>query len=74
IAGMISKQLNRSPEEGFSFFDPYGEATREKWNAFREKLEYPFSETEQETVIRTANATFLTFKQWVDQHEPATSE
>lgn len=71
IAAMIARQLNRPVDTGFSFFDPYGDATSEKWNAFREKLEWPFTDAEKQTIVSVANETFLNFKQWVDLYEPA---
>lgn len=75
ITKMISRQLRmEDTNEGFSFFNPYGEQTMQRWQAFKTILAHPFTEEEKDAIVLSANKTFLTFYEWVAQYEPAINE
>jgi heme oxygenase (biliverdin-IX-beta and delta-forming) len=63
IARMIGERLNT--REGLSFFLSYGDQTTEMWDKFRSFLNEPFSAEQQEETVTAATATFVTFKQWL---------
>lgn len=74
IAGMISKKLNITTDQGFSFFNAHGEQTKEKWEAFKLILNGHFSTAEKNEMKRSAIATFSTFNDWITSNEPATNK
>jgi heme oxygenase (biliverdin-IX-beta and delta-forming) len=71
ITKMISRQLQLPDTDGFSFFNPYGVHTQQRWHDFKVLLEDSFSEEEKAAIVHAANETFSTFNQWVKQYEPA---
>jgi heme oxygenase (biliverdin-IX-beta and delta-forming) len=71
IKELISKQLNRSSDTSFGFFDGYGENTFKMWQDFKLAIDrLLLTEQEYLQIIDTANKTFTTLKNWM-QHEPA---
>lgn len=67
IAGMLARQLEA--EKSLSFFHSYGEETDDMWQTFLTYLERPFTAAERREIIAAAEETFLTFSNWIDQHE-----
>lgn len=74
IASMIGKQLNIPVDNGFSFFNAYGERTKSMWEEFRSWLNENRDDQEKERIITAATETFVTFKTWLRQYESATHE
>jgi heme oxygenase len=70
ISRMIVHQLSITPDSGFSFLQGYGDETNSMWQSFLRWLEGPFTEEQQQSIISSAENTFVTFKKWIDQHEP----
>jgi heme oxygenase len=71
ISQMLMKQLNRSAEDGISFFSGYGANTDAKWKAFTEMVnEYAqkFPEKKDE-IVAAADETFANFGRWVVKYE-----
>jgi len=68
IAGMMRKQLAKEDDGGLSFFQGYGENTREMWRKFNEYLLAVQSPEDQEIVLTAARDSFLSFKKWADQY------
>jgi heme oxygenase (biliverdin-IX-beta and delta-forming) len=66
IAKMMKAQLKQT--EGMVFFEGYGDATEAMWQTFRAVLDQPLSHLEKETVVQSADETFLKFRQWFDRH------
>lgn len=66
ITKMISRQLNLSPEKGFTFFNAYGDETFARWERFKEILNRPRNEEEKSEVMDAAKMTFSKFKEWID--------
>ena len=69
ISRMIVQQLNIAPHSGFSFFQGYGDETNSMWQGFLRWLEMPFTEEQQQLIISSAENTFVTFNNWIDQNE-----
>ena len=69
ITKMIAKQLNISPEKGFSFFNAYGDDTQIIWEKFKSVLNHPRSENEQIEMVTAANDTFSMFNDWITENE-----
>jgi heme oxygenase len=67
IARMIQSQL-QIDIAGLHFFNGYGADTQKMWESFKLTLKGPFNEEEERDIIETANDTFITFKNWVDQY------
>ncbi len=68
ITKMLSKQLKTATDKGFSFYNPYGDATGEHWKTFRAQLDQVRSEQENEEVINAANETFLSLNRWISAY------
>jgi heme oxygenase len=67
ISKMLINQLQLEGNHGVRFFSGYGEATAEKWFAFREYLDnYSSEPEEQDKMINAAKETFLKFGRWVE--------
>src|ERR1700761_2537757 len=58
IAGMISRQLETNGSQ--TYFNGYGAETGHMWQSFKEILDQPRSEAQQEEIINAASHTFLT--------------
>lgn len=69
IAKMISRQLNIPPDNGFAFFNAYGDETPAKWKKFKEIINQPRNENERREMTETAKKTFSTFKIWIADNE-----
>lgn len=69
IAGMLSKQLGISVEQGFSFFNAYGDETKMMWDHFKLLLDGAWNEEERTAIFNGATATFLSFKSWITKQE-----
>lgn len=67
IAGMISRQLGSL--KSLNFFNSYGAETDRMWEEFKQLLDQPFSDKERQTILDTAEKTFITFKHWIEKHE-----
>lgn len=66
ISKMIVQALQLKSKDAVQFFSGYGEATEERWNAFKTSLEnYTTSIEEEDQLINAANETFVKFKNWV---------
>ncbi|RYY20172.1 MAG: hypothetical protein EOO04_20525 [Chitinophagaceae bacterium] len=68
IKGMLTKQLGSINAGAFTYYNPYGESTNEKWKEFREHLNQPLTEEQQREVIAGANETFETLKRWISDY------
>jgi heme oxygenase len=67
ISKMIAKQLNLSSTEGLTFFEGYGDKTKQMWEEFKVVLnDQPSNDIEEQQMTATANETFLKFKRWMD--------
>ncbi len=64
ISGMLTKQLG-DISNAYTYYNPYGESTFEKWNHFKEKLNQPFTPEQQQEMIAAANETFKTLNTWM---------
>lgn len=73
IAQMIAGKFNMTSPQGISFFLGYGEETQAMWQQFKTLLEQHFSDSEKEEVMRTANDTFTTFRNWVERQSVVAS-
>ena len=69
IAKMLRQQLRVDDDRGLSFFLSYGADTTAMWERFKAHLSQPFDRQEQSEIIRTANDTFITFRNWIDQYD-----
>jgi heme oxygenase (biliverdin-IX-beta and delta-forming) len=69
ITKMISRQLNISPEKGFSFFRSYGDETPVMWERFKSILNHPRDEAQKTEMMKTAIETFSKFKDWIEDNE-----
>jgi heme oxygenase len=67
IARMIATQLGLNDNTTLTFFSGHP-GTYQSWNAFKENFARPFAENEKHSLIHTANHTFFTFSNWIDQH------
>ena len=70
MGGMVIKKMimdKLGTAEGLTFFNGYGRQTRERWNVFIQSLNKIENITAGETVIQTAAATFVLFKDWLQQ-------
>jgi heme oxygenase len=64
---MLCRQLGE--QYSYSFFNSYGLETASMWMAFKSFLDRPYTGEEQDEMIQSAQDTFLTFKNWINQHE-----
>jgi heme oxygenase len=65
----FKEKFNLSSEKGLSFFSGYGKDTLSMWRSFQDELVI-FSQSiayQKEHVISAAQATFLTFDQWLNE-------
>jgi len=69
IAKMIRQQLGIEGENGFTFFMSYGKDAPVMWQRFKDSLAKPFRADEHEAIIRAANETFITFRNWIEQYD-----
>jgi heme oxygenase len=68
ISKMIRKQLQNEDNQGFSFFDSYGDQTHTMWNKFKTILDgQAANEAEQGLILQSADETFLKFKSWIQK-------
>lgn len=76
ISQMLMKQLNRSANEGITFFSGYGEQTEAKWKAFTQMVnEYAekFPENKDQ-IVAAADETFANFGKWVAKYEETVAQ
>lgn len=71
IAGMISSQLGLESHDGLSFFMGYSDDTPAMWESFKQYLNKPFTDPQQEEIIQAANDTFTAFRNWIEQQTTA---
>jgi len=69
ITRMIARQLDIPATKGFSFFDAYGDSTAQMWENFRDILNQPRSQNEQQEMKNAAMETFSTFNNWIVLYE-----
>lgn len=67
ISGMVIRQLGS--EKGLSFFNSYGAETDRMWQLFKDFLNSPWSPQQRKEIIAGAEDTFITFNNWIDQHD-----
>ena len=68
IARIMRKQLNTQSDNGFTFFDGYGDKTEEMWSSFKSALsKQTQTEEENQLIIKAANETFLKFSHWINK-------
>lgn len=68
IARMIQSQLQVRDSAGLQFFHGYGPETQNMWESFKLNLTRPFTDSQADEIVETANDTFRTFKNWVDSY------
>lgn len=68
ISRMLTRQLDRQPEDGITFFNGYGKDTGEKWTTFTSSLnDYANRHPEEtNTIVAAANETFTAFRHWIE--------
>lgn len=67
ISRIITEILLLDRDSGISFFSGYGEETGKKWKLFCEALtDYSTAANDDNTIINSANETFIKFKNWVE--------
>jgi heme oxygenase len=62
---MIARQLGMNTDNGFSFFNAYGEETTAMWDNFKLLLDSPWTDEEKEEITAAASGTFSAFKNWI---------
>lgn len=62
ISKMISQKLQLPDLRGLSFFKSYGEETLSMWNTFKNTLNKQIAPEEHDSVVQTAEQTFIKFK------------
>ena len=68
IARIMRKQLDTQSDDGFTFFDGYGDQTEEMWSSFKSALiKQTQTEEENQLIIKAANETFLKFSSWINK-------
>jgi heme oxygenase (biliverdin-IX-beta and delta-forming) len=68
ITKMLAKQLNTGTDTGFNYYNPYGNETGEKWSRFRDQLNQPRSQAENDEIVSAANETFLFLNRWISDY------
>lgn len=72
ICHMIAKQLDAGGVKSLNFFSGYGKDTLLMWEKFKEAMNNAVrTEADSDTLINTANETFLKFKDCIDVNERA---
>ncbi|MDB5006435.1 MAG: hypothetical protein JWP45_828 [Mucilaginibacter sp.] len=66
IRKMIAKQLNTGNPAGMSFFDGYKDETAVMWERFKQNLDGPYYYNQEESIIESANNTFIKLNHWFD--------
>jgi heme oxygenase len=64
ICKMILQQLNLADMSELTFFYGYGGETDSMWQRFKDTLDNAQNENEKDTIIQSANDTFVLLKQW----------
>jgi heme oxygenase (biliverdin-IX-beta and delta-forming) len=67
IAGMIQGQLGADAPT--TYFNGYGEENIRMWQVYKDFLDKPRTVEQQTAIIDAAKATFITFKNWIVNHE-----
>jgi heme oxygenase len=67
IAAMLAHQLGS--EKSISYFSSYGSETEDMWQSFRDFLDSNTTPEVSADALQAANATFITFKNWIEKHE-----
>jgi heme oxygenase len=69
LSKMIADKMSFTSPKGVAFFSGYRNKTATKWDFFKEQLNNYTESTEVENeVIRSANETFLKFKNWIEKN------
>lgn len=67
IAAMLARTLG--DDKSLSYFNSYGNETGGMWTSFRDFLDSDATASIHEEIVQSAQATFLTFKNWIEKHE-----
>jgi heme oxygenase (biliverdin-IX-beta and delta-forming) len=68
ISQMISRKLQLADGESIRYFNGYGPETQQKWETFKHCLDSRnWQSHESDAVVEAAEATFLKFKQFIEQ-------
>jgi len=67
IATILVRQLGS--EKSVSYFSSYGNETESMWQSFRDFLDNNATPEISAEALQAANATFITFKNWIEKHE-----
>ncbi|RYG00257.1 MAG: biliverdin-producing heme oxygenase [Chitinophagaceae bacterium] len=65
ISKMLAKQITGSSVNSFSFYNPYGDETHQKWSEFKKLLDANYSAEQRELITQGANETFSTLHKWM---------
>lgn len=68
ISKMISRQLNILDEKCLSYFVGYGSQTETMWMRFKQSIN-KIDESDAPHLIRSANDTFIKFKDWIEKDD-----
>lgn len=68
ISRMIKDRIKGISDHALSFFNSYGNSTIPMWGKFKAVLD-KVPQADQQDVVESAVATFLTFKYWIETHE-----
>jgi heme oxygenase len=71
IANMLTKNA-ASFKNSIHYFTAYGKETGSKWRIFLEHMNQYQSTAQVETIIETANETFLKFRNWIRHNQHTT--
>jgi heme oxygenase len=67
IAGILQSRLGANIPT--SYFNGYGEENAGMWQTYKDFLDQPRTREQQNMILETAKATFITFKNWIGNHE-----
>lgn len=67
IAGMLQNQLGAGVPT--TYFNGYGGENTRMWQTYKDFLDLPRTREQQNAILESAKATFITFKNWIDKHE-----
>lgn len=68
ISKMLAKQITGSDVNSFSFYNPYGDATNQKWSEFKKLLDADYTAEQKALISEGANETFTTLHKWMSSY------
>lgn len=68
ISKMLAKQITGSTVDSFSFYNPYGDATHQKWGEFKKLLDADYTAEQKALISEGANETFTTLHKWMSSY------